>query len=487
MKIYNTLTRRKEDFVPITPGEVRMYVCGPTVYDYIHIGNARPAVVFDTVRRYLEYRGYKVHYVSNYTDVDDRIIMKAVSEKTDASVISERYIAECEKDISALGVMPATIHPKATEEIEGMIEMIAGLIAKGHAYAAADGTVYFSVRSFPGYGRLSGKNLDELQGSRSLQVTGEEQKEDPLDFVLWKPKKEGEPYWASPWCDGRPGWHIECSVMSRKYLGDEIDIHTGGEDLIFPHHENELAQSESIRGCDMARYWVHNGFVRINSEKMSKSLNNFTTIRDLLKLYPPEAVRLFLLTKHYRSPIDFNMEAMEETEKNLKKIYETMSRLRKELSINKWTKIHLTDDTAKEYEQLAADWLKAMNDDLNTAAALGHIFALVRLANRLCEDKSLRRGEGAGVLYSNILEQLAEFGQSTGLFSQEPAIALANLRTCRAKRRGIDEKLVNELLEKRAIARKNKDFACSDALREELAAMSVEVQDAAEGQIWDVL
>ena len=283
MKIYNTLSKRKEEFVPLEEGRVKMYVCGPTVYNLIHIGNARPMIVFDTVRRYMEHKGYEVNFVSNFTDVDDKIIKKAIEEGVEASVISERYIKECKKDMQGLNIRPATTHPKATEEICGMLDMIGTLIEKGHAYAAADGTVYFRTRSFKGYGKLSHKNLDDLQGgNRSLLVTGEDQKEDALDFVLWKPKKDGEPYWESPWCNGRPGWHIECSVMSKKYLGDEIDIHAGGEDLIFPHHENEIAQSEAANGKPFAKYWMHNAFLNIDNRKMSKSLQSGKSVRNMI-------------------------------------------------------------------------------------------------------------------------------------------------------------------------------------------------------------
>ena len=312
MKIYNTLSKRKEEFEPHEPGKVSMYVCGPTVYNLIHIGNARPMIVFDTVRRYMEYKGWQVNYVSNFTDVDDKIIKKAQEEGVDSSVISERYIEECKKDMKALNVMPATIHPKATQEIDGMLEMISTLLKKGYAYTAEDGTVYFKTRSFKEYGKLSHKNLDDLRGgNRSLLVSGEDQKEDPLDFVLWKPKKEGEPYWESPWCEGRPGWHIECSVMSKKYLGDEIDIHAGGEDLIFPHHENEIAQSEAANDKTFARYWMHNGFLNIDNKKMSKSAGNFFTVRDIGEKYDLQVLRFFMLSAHYRSPLNFSAELME--------------------------------------------------------------------------------------------------------------------------------------------------------------------------------
>ena len=312
IQIYNTLSKRKEEFKPLEPGKVKMYVCGPTVYNLIHIGNARPMIVFDTVRRYMEYKGYEVNYVSNFTDVDDKIIKKANEEGVEPSVISERYIAECKKDMEGMNIEPATKNPKATEEIGGMLDMIQTLIDKGHAYPAADGTVYFRTRSFKGYGKLSHKNLDDLQGgNRSLLVSGEDQKEDPLDFVLWKPKKEGEPYWDSCWCQGRPGWHIECSVMSKRYLGEEIDIHAGGEDLIFPHHENEIAQSEAANDKPFAKYWMHNAFLNIDNRKMSKSLGNFRTVREISEQYDLQVLRFFMLSAHYRSPLNFSAELME--------------------------------------------------------------------------------------------------------------------------------------------------------------------------------
>ena len=328
MRIYNTLTKTKEEFVPIEEGKVRMYVCGPTVYNLIHIGNARPMIVFDTVRRYMEYKGYEVNYVSNFTDVDDKIIKAANEEGVDASVISERYIEECKKDMKALNVRPATTHPKATEEISGMLEMIGTLMNKNYAYKAEDGTVYYRTRSFKEYGKLSHKNLDDLQGgNRSLLVTGEDQKEDPLDFVLWKPKKEGEPYWESPWCQGRPGWHIECSVMSKKYLGEEIDIHAGGEDLVFPHHENEIAQSEAANGKTFARYWMHNAFLNIDNKKMSKSLGNFFTVRDIAAKYDLQVLRFLMLSAHYRSQLNFSADLMAAAKNSLERILTAYERI----------------------------------------------------------------------------------------------------------------------------------------------------------------
>ena len=320
MKIYNTLTRQKEEFVPVHPGKVGMYVCGPTVYNYIHIGNARPMIIFDTVRRYFEYKGYEVNYVSNFTDVDDKIIKKANEEGVTATEIAERYIKECKQDMEALNIKPATNQPRATEEIGGMIKMIQTLIKKGHAYEV-DGTVYFKTRSFKDYGKLSKKNIDDLEaGHREIKVTGEEGKEDPLDFVLWKPKKEGEIAWDSPWGEGRPGWHIECSEMSKKYIGDTIDIHAGGEDLIFPHHENEIAQSEACNGEKFANYWMHNGFLNINNKKMSKSAGNFFTVREIGEKYPLQVIRFFMLSAHYRTPLNFSDTLVESAKTGLDRI-----------------------------------------------------------------------------------------------------------------------------------------------------------------------
>ena len=332
MRIYNTKTRRKEDFKPIEEGKVGIYVCGPTVYDYIHIGNARPMIVFDTLRRYLEHKGYLVNYVSNFTDVDDKIINRSIEEGISASEVSEKYIAECKKDMEALNVRPATTHPQATQEIPEMIDMVNTLIDKGHAYEKS-GTVYFKVRSFKPYGKLSHKNIDDLESghrdeSHALKVTGEDEKEDFLDFVLWKPKKEGEPSWPSPWGDGRPGWHLECSVMSKKYIGDIIDIHAGGEDLIFPHHENEIAQSEAANEVEFARYWMHNGFLRIDGEKMSKSLGNFFTVRDICEQYDPQVIRFFMLSAQYRTPLNFSKELIEDASRGLERIQNGAERLR---------------------------------------------------------------------------------------------------------------------------------------------------------------
>ena len=466
MKIYNTLTKKKEEFVPITPGEVKMYVCGPTVYNLIHIGNARPMIVFDTVRRYFEHRGYKVNYVSNFTDVDDKIIKKAIEEGVDADVISERYIAECKKDMESLNVRPATVHPQATQEICGMLEMIQKLIDDGHAYVADDGTVYYRVRSFRDYGKLSHKNLDDLEGGkRSLLVSGEDQKEDPLDFVLWKPKKEGEPYWESPWCNGRPGWHIECSVMSKKYLGDEIDIHAGGEDLIFPHHENEIAQSEAANGKPFAHYWMHNAFLNIDNRKMSKSAGNFFTVRDIISKYDPQVLRFFMLSAHYRSPLNFSAELMEAAKKGLEPILTAVSNLN--FLLSKAEDREMTEAEKKLLEEAkvyTARFDEAMDDDFNTADAIAAIFELVKFIN------TNTGGESSKAFLSALHEQIRELSDVCGLIVDQ-------------KEEMLDAE-IEKLIEERQAARKAKNFARADAIRNELLEKGIVLEDTREGVKW---
>ncbi len=466
MKIYNTLTKRKEEFVPIEPGKVRMYVCGPTVYNLIHIGNARPMIVFDTVRRYMEHKGYEVNYVSNFTDVDDKIIKKALEEGVDSAVISKRYIEECKKDMKSLNVRPATTHPLATQEIDGMKEMIASLIEKGHAYAGADGTVYYRVSSFPEYGKLSHKNLDELEGGkRSLLVSGGDQKEDPLDFVLWKPKKEGEPFWESPWCDGRPGWHIECSVMSKRYLGDEIDIHAGGEDLIFPHHENEIAQSEAANGKPFARYWMHNAFLNIDNRKMSKSAGNFFTVRDILKQYDPMVLRFFMLSAHYRSPLNFSADLMEAAKNGLARICTAVSNLHFMLSnANDGPLTEQEETLLEQAEKYEAGFDEAMDDDFNTADAIASIFELVKFvnthANAGCSKTCLQA----------LLERILALTDICGL-------------TVEQEEELLDEE-IEALIEKRQAARKAKDFALADEIRQTLQEKGILLEDTREGVKW---
>lgn len=466
MKIYNTLTKKKEEFVPIEPGKVRMYVCGPTVYNYIHIGNARPMIVFDTVRRYMEHKGYEVNYVSNFTDVDDKIIKKSVEEGVDASVISERYIAECKKDMEGLNVRPATTHPKATEEIGGMLDMIKTLIEKEHAYTGADGTVYFRTRSFKDYGKLSHKNIDDLRGgNRSLLVSGEDQKEDPLDFVLWKPKKEGEPYWESPWCNGRPGWHIECSVMSKKYLGDEIDIHAGGEDLIFPHHENEIAQSEAANDKVFARYWMHNAFLNIDNKKMSKSAGNFFTVREISEKYDLQVVRFFMLSAHYRSPLNFSAELMAAAKNGYDRIVTSVSNL-KYLMDNAASSPRSEEEEAllKEAEKLAVKFDDAMEDDFNTADAISVIFELVKFANQNAVE-----GKSKSFLQA-LRDKIITLSDICGLIVE--------------KKEELLDTEIEQLIEERQAARKNKDFGRADAIRDELFEKGILLEDTREGVKW---
>lgn len=469
MRFYNTLTRKKEEFVPITPGKVSMYVCGPTVYNLIHIGNARPMIVFDTLRRYLEYKGYEVNYVSNFTDVDDKIIKAANEEGVDPEVISTRYIAECKKDMEAMNIKPATTHPLATKEIGGMIKMIKTLIDKGYAYES-DGTVYFRTRKFDEYGKLSHKNIEDLESGHrkekeAIKVTGEEQKEDPLDFVLWKPKKEGEPFWKSPWSEGRPGWHIECSVMAGKYLGKTIDIHGGGEDLVFPHHENEIAQSECCNGVPFARFWLHNAFLQIDKQKMSKSLGNFFTVREICNEYSGQVLRFFTLTAHYRSPLNFAREIMQSAANSLERILTAADKLRSVISAAKDGE--LTKDEQAKLEEMKAfrnKFEEAMDDDINTADAITAIFDLVKFAN--VEVTS----EGTKVFAAAVLDELTQLCDILGIKLE-------------AKEEELEPELA-ALIEERTAAKKVKDFARADAIRAELLEKGIELKDTREGVKW---
>ncbi|MFR0990684.1 MAG: cysteine--tRNA ligase [Anaerobutyricum hallii] len=464
MKIYNTLTRQKEEFVPVHPGKVGMYVCGPTVYNYIHIGNARPMIIFDTVRRYFEYKGYEVNYVSNFTDVDDKIIKKANEEGVTATEIAERYIKECKQDMEALNIKPATHQPRATEEIGGMTKMIQTLIEKGHAYEV-DGTVYFKTRSFKDYGKLSKKNIDDLEaGHREIKVTGEEGKKDPLDFVLWKPKKEGEIAWDSPWGEGRPGWHIECSEMSKKYIGDTIDIHAGGEDLIFPHHENEIAQSEACNDEKFANYWMHNGFLNINNKKMSKSAGNFFTVREIGEKYPLQVIRFFMLSAHYRTPLNFSDTLVESAKTGLDRILTAID-LCREMAAKEET--GSLSDAEKEHfakvEALVKKFEDAMEDDFNTADAVSAIFEIVRESNSTVKDFSADYAKKV----LKVLEDLC------GVLGIETT-----------KEEEILDEEIEKLIEERQAARKNKDFARADEIRDQLLEQGIVLKDTREGVKW---
>lgn len=469
MKIYNTMTRKKEEFVPIRENKVGIYVCGPTVYDYIHIGNARPMIVFDTLRRYLLYKGYDVNYVSNFTDVDDKIIKRAIEEGVTSSEISERYIKEVKKDMHDLNVMEATTHPKATEEIPDMIDMIKVLIEKGHAYEV-NGTVYFRTRSFPGYGKLSKKNIDDLEAGHrdekhQLKVSGEDEKEDFLDFVLWKPKKEGEPSWPSPWGEGRPGWHLECSVMSKKYIGDIIDIHAGGEDLIFPHHENEIAQSEAANEVEFARYWMHNGFLKIDGEKMSKSLGNFFTIRDIGEKYPLQVIRFFILSAHYRSPLNFSDTLVESAKASLERILNAVSRLE---DMTETAPERELSEEEKQIEQKFTEYVtkfeQAMEDDLNTADAISAIFELVKFTN------SNVTSDNAKAIVTKALDTIRQLCDVLGIITKVEKEIL--------------DSDIEALIEERQAARKAKNFARADEIRDILAEQGIILEDTREGVKW---
>lgn len=459
MKVYNTLTKEKEDFIPIEEGKVKMYVCGPTVYDYIHVGNARPYVIFDTVRRYLEYKGYDVNYVQNFTDVDDKIIKKAIQEGISSEEVANKYIAEALKDAKGLGVKEATTHPKATEEIDGMIEMIQTLINKGFAYVV-NNTVYFETAKFEKYGKLSKKNQEDLEAGARIAVN--EEKKHPMDFVLWKPKKEGEPAWESPWGDGRPGWHIECSVMAKKYLGNSIDIHAGGTDLIFPHHENEIAQSEAANGKPFAKYWMHNGFINIDNKKMSKSKGNFFTVRDITKDFDYEIVRFFMLTAHYRSPINFSRELMESAEKSLDRIKTGAHNLEFLIEKSKETNMNKEEEVlANQLIEYKNKFCNAMDDDFNTADAISVIFELIKFSNINTNENSSKKWLE---LLSNLLKELCDV-LGINIDKQEDLL---------------DEE-IEKLIEKRQEARKNKDFAMADKIRDDLKEKGIILEDTREG------
>ena len=464
MKIYNTLTGQKEDFVPVEPGKVKMYVCGPTVYNLIHIGNARPMIIFDTVKRYLEYKGYDVTYVSNFTDIDDKIIKKAIEEGVPSEEISTRYIEECLKDMDGMNMSRNVIHPLATEVIPDMIDMIQTLIDKGYAYNS-NGTVYYRVRKFDDYGKLSNKNIEDLEaGHRDIKVSGEDNKEDPLDFVLWKPKKEGEPFWASPWSDGRPGWHIECSVMAKKYLGEEIDIHAGGEDLIFPHHENEIAQSEAANGKIFAKYWMHNGFLNINKEKMSKSLGNFLTVRDIAAKFDLSVLRFFMLGAQYRNPINFSDELMESAKNGLDRIKTCVSTLDRLAENASGTLKDSEQNIVAEVNKCKKAFEDAMDDDFNTAFAVAAIFDLVKAANTYANEESS----------ADILKFLAD-----------TIVTLCGVLglDVEPKEELLDSD-IEKLIEERIAARKNKDFARADEIRDELEVKGIILEDSRDGVHW---
>ena len=466
MKLYNTLTRKKEEFVPIEEGKVKMYVCGPTVYNYIHIGNARPYVVFDTVRRYFEYKGYDVTYIQNFTDVDDKIINKANEEHSSMEAVSNRFIDEAFHDADGLNVKRASHHPRVTQEMDNIITMIETLIEKGFAYEN-EGTVYFNTKKFPEYGKLSKKNLDELIAGASERVTLDEAKINSTDFVLWKPYKPGEPKWQSPWGEGRPGWHIECSVMAKRYLGDTIDIHAGGEDLIFPHHENEIAQSECANGAQFANYWLHNGFITVDNEKMSKSLGNFFTVREIAAEFPYDVIRFFILNGHYRMPLNFSRELLQSCQNGLERIKNCKKAL-EHYVLNAQGDVIAAgeEEKAAEIDKFKEQFETAMDDDFNTADAITAIYELVRFSNKATKEGVSK------ALAQKALDSLVKLCEVLGLNSNEE------------ENSDIDVEKIEALIAKRTEAKKNKDFDTADAIRDELAEMGITIKDTRQGVQW---
>ena len=466
MRIYNTMTRSKQEFVPIDPKEVKMYSCGPTVYDYFHIGNARPFIIFDTMRRYLEYLGYKVTFVQNFTDIDDKMINRANREGITVKELGERFIAEYFKDAEALGIKRATIHPKATENIDAIIEVVKKLEDNGYAYNSG-GNVYFRTKKFDGYGKLSHQPLEELEAGARIDVN--EEKEDPMDFALWKAQKPGEPAWESPWGMGRPGWHIECSAMVNKFLGNTIDIHSGGKDLIFPHHENEIAQSECANGCEFAHYWMHNGYINIDNKKMSKSLGNFFTIREITEKYEPQVVRFFMLSAHYRSPVNFSDELMKQAQSAMERVYNCIDNLE---FLKKSAEERAENENEKlllgELDKAKKRFTDAMDDDLNTADAISAIFDIVSAANRLLSQEG---GNSVNAI-EKTLSVIHELGDVLGLFEE--------------KEKSVDAE-IEELIEKRNIARKEKNYQEADRIRDELKARNIELKDTPTGVKWSYI
>jgi cysteinyl-tRNA synthetase len=466
MRLYNTMTGKKEEFVPIEKGKVRMYSCGPTVYNYFHIGNARPFIIFDALRRYLEYRNFEVIFVQNFTDIDDKMIKRANEEGIKVSELAERYIGEYYRDARALGIRDATYAPKATENIGQMIELIEKLFEKGYAYIS-DGDVYFSTRKFEGYGKLSHRNIDDLEAGGARVAVGEKKK-DPLDFALWKSQKPGEPAWKSPWGMGRPGWHIECSVMAKRYLGETIDIHSGGQDLIFPHHENEIAQSEAANGRVFARYWLHNGFLNVNNEKMSKSLGNFFTVRDIARHFDYEVIRFFMLSAHYRSPINFSDEMLEQSKNGLERMYKCLENLQylKKTSVKDGTDIDNEEKLIEKLNELKEKFIMSMDDDMNTADAIAAMFEMVREINAFTGSK-------ASVSKKTIdycIDMLNEHGNVLGLLQN--------------KNKNTIDSEVEELIKNRKQARNNKDWKTADEIRDKLKEMGIVLEDTPQGTKW---
>jgi cysteinyl-tRNA synthetase len=476
LRIYNTLSKQKEPFRPIRPGKVGIYVCGPTVYDACHIGHARSMVVFDVIVRYLRAVGYEVTYVRNFTDVDDKIINRANEQGLSTQELSERYIQAFYEDMDALNVKRATVEPRATEHIDDIIAVVEQLVSRGHAYEAG-GDVFYAVETFEEYGKLSGRRLEEMEAGARVEV--DERKRNPFDFVLWKSAKPGEPMWDSPWGKGRPGWHIECTAMSTRFLGQHFDIHGGGKDLIFPHHENEIAQSRGAFDAGFVNVWIHNGFLRIDQEKMSKSLGNFLMIKELLKEHHPETLRVFLLSNHYRSPIDYSDKAMTEAATGLEKIYALLGRLDEALE---------AFDTGKDDSPgpVWSSFCEAMNDDFNTARGIGIIFETVRETNRLMDDMPGNPGERDLAGLALVRAELRRIGGVLGILRETPSQFFAEKKADRLEQEGMDEAAIERLIAERAQARKNKDWARADEIRDELSAMNILIEDRPEGTIWRV-
>jgi cysteinyl-tRNA synthetase len=491
LRVYNTLSAGKEEFVPQRPGKVGMYVCGVTVYDFSHIGHARANVVFDVISRYLRYLGYDVTYVRNYTDIDDKIINRANSEGVPFNDVSERFIKEFDRDMAHLGLQLPEEQPKATEHMGEIIDLISILIDKGFAYQA-EGDVYYYVDRFAGYLKLSKRNLDEMQAGARIEV--DQRKRHPMDFALWKESKPGEPFWESPWGKGRPGWHIECSAMSMKYLGQTFDIHGGGKDLIFPHHENEIAQSEAATGHPFARYWLHNGFVNINAEKMSKSLGNFFTIREVLEKYDSEVLRFFLISAHYRSPLDFSDHNLNDAEAGMERIYSALASLDERVADGEGEPLTCVDreklngaeqELLERCDRMKESFEEAMNDDFNTALAIANIFDLVRSVNRAVAEDGGRSPEGRA-LFALVRERLKVVGEVLGVFISEPGSYLARMKARKIADQEISPVEIESLILERAEARKAKDFKRSDEIRDYLLERNIQLLDGAGGTTWKV-
>lgn len=464
MKIYNTMTKQKEEFKPLEDGKVKMYVCGPTVYNFFHIGNGRTFIVFDTVRRYLEYRGYEVRFVQNFTDIDDKMIKRANEENISVKEVGDKYIAEYYKDADGLNIERATVNPRATEYIQDIIEFVSELIDKGYAYESA-GDVYFSTKKFKGYGKLSGQNLEELQAGASNRVNLDEKKQDPMDFAIWKAQKPGEPAWESPWGMGRPGWHIECSCMARKLLGESIDIHAGGMDLAFPHHENEIAQSEALTGKTFANYWMHSAYINVNNQKMSKSLNNFATARDVLNEYSADVIRFFMLSAHYRVQINFSKELLDSAKASVDRLYNAINNLENLLDEVKNEK--MTEEENRYYDSLdeyRQKYIQKMDDDFNTADAITVLFELTKSTNTNINIDSSKE------LIQKVLDFIRELGKPLGMLQESTKISL--------------EDEIEELINRRQEARKNKDFAMADKIRDDLKARGIILEDTPQGVRW---